>query len=45
LAAYREISAGRVTLSKPGVYELDVRPLEQGWKEVNLRSIKLVPVK
>ncbi|HEX2477194.1 MAG TPA: alpha-L-fucosidase [Lacipirellulaceae bacterium] len=44
LAAYKETSAGRVTLSKPGVYELDVRPLEQGWKEVNLRSIKLVPV-
>jgi alpha-L-fucosidase len=45
LASYKETSAGRVTLSKSGVYEVDVRPLEQGWKEVNLRSIKLVPVK
>jgi alpha-L-fucosidase len=44
LASYREASAGRVTLSKPGVYEVDVRPREEGWKEVNLRSIKLVPV-
>jgi alpha-L-fucosidase len=45
MAAYKETSSGRVTLSKPGVYELDVRPLVKGWKEVNLRSIKLKPVK
>jgi alpha-L-fucosidase len=41
---YQETPAGRVTLSKPGVYEIDVRPREEGWQAVNLRSIRLVPV-
>jgi alpha-L-fucosidase len=41
---YTETSAGRVTLAKPGVYEIDVRPRERGWQAVNLRSIKLVPI-
>jgi alpha-L-fucosidase len=45
MAAFTETSAGRVTLPNPGVYEVDVRPIEQGWKEVNLRTIKLVPIK
>jgi alpha-L-fucosidase len=41
---YQPARAGRITLSSPGVYEIDVRPREQGWRAVNLRSIKLVPV-
>ncbi|HEY3394193.1 MAG TPA: alpha-L-fucosidase [Lacipirellulaceae bacterium] len=44
MAMFKENSAGRIALSKPGVYEVNVRPVEQGWKEVNLRSITLVPV-
>jgi len=41
---YAETTVGRVTLAQPGVYEVDVRPHEEGWQAVNLRSIKLVPV-
>ena len=41
---YKETPAGRVTFTKPGVYEVDVRPREEGWQAVNLRSIQLVPV-
>jgi alpha-L-fucosidase len=41
---YQQARTGRVTLSSPGVYEIDVRPREQGWRAVNLRSIQLVPV-
>ena len=40
---YVETSAGRVTLDKPGLYEVDVRPRDAGWQAVNLRTIKLVP--
>jgi alpha-L-fucosidase len=40
---YAETKVGRVTLSKPGVHGLEVRPRESGWKPVNLRTVKLVP--
>ena len=40
---YTETTAGRVTLSGAGVYDLEVRPREQDWQPVNLRSVKLVP--
>ncbi len=42
---FKETSAGRVTLSRRGVYEVDVRPRAEGWQAVNLRSIQLLPVK
>lgn len=41
---YARSRAGRVTLEKPGVYQLDVVPVEEGWKPVNLRAVRLRPV-
>lgn len=42
---YAEMSAGSVTLSSPGVYDLEIRPRKEGWQPVNLRTVKLVPAK
>jgi alpha-L-fucosidase len=41
---YEQTRVGQVTLGSPGVYELDVVPVQAGWKPVNLRSIRLTPI-
>jgi alpha-L-fucosidase len=42
---FKRAKAGRIKLDQPGVYELDVRPVRDGWHPVNLRSVRLAPVK
>jgi alpha-L-fucosidase len=41
---YASTHAGRVRLEQPGVYHLDVVPIEEGWNPVNLRAVHLIPV-
>ncbi|MBM4091237.1 MAG: alpha-L-fucosidase [Planctomycetes bacterium] len=41
---YINMSLGRTTLDKPGTYRLEVRPVKENWKPINLRSITLMPI-
>ena len=40
---YTNVSLGRIMLNKPGTCRLEVRPVKQTWKPINLRSITLKP--
>ena len=42
-AKYEKATARRMKLDEPGVYTLEVRPQERGWKPVKLRTVTLVP--
>jgi alpha-L-fucosidase len=41
---YTNVSLGRIMLNKPGTCRLEVRPVKQTWKPINLRSITLKPL-
>ena len=42
---YQDVPAGRVTLGKEGIFTVSVRPVKEGWHPVNLRAVKLAPVR
>jgi alpha-L-fucosidase len=41
---FQKVTLGRLAIGQPGEQELAVRPVPDGWKPVNLRSITLRPV-
>jgi alpha-L-fucosidase len=42
-ATFQPVEVGRFVFKEPGTYTLSVKPLGEGWKPVNLRSITLRP--
>lgn len=40
---YRSTKVGEVTLEKPGVVSLMLKPFPDGWSAMNLRKVELVP--
>lgn len=43
-AQFQKTVVGRITLERAGEYELLLKPVREGWKPVNLRSVSLQPV-
>ena len=44
-STYRTESLGKVSLAKPGVYTLAVKPCTENWKVIGLNKVMLAPVK
>ena len=42
--AFETVPVGRFRVSEPGALKVSVKPVEDGWKPVNLRSVVLKPV-
>jgi alpha-L-fucosidase len=42
---YKNIDCGTVLIDKPGMHKLTIHPVKKGWHAVNLRQVRLTPVK
>ncbi len=41
---FEAFSIANVSLKKPGIYEVEIRPIKNSWKPINLSSITLKPM-